>query len=153
MFNPDTAIYMRSNFFLPSFEIAAQSFNVTMIQAPVHSDTEIEAVITTLASEPGGGLLAMPDNFVEIHRARIVASAAQNSLPVVSQSAVIARDGGLLSYAADFRNIFRRAASYVDAILQGAKPSELPVQMPIKYLRVINLKTAKALGLRSRLRC
>ncbi len=147
MFNPDTAIYMRSNFFLPSFEIAAQSFKVSMIAAPVHSETEIEAAITTLAREPGSGLLALPDNFVEIHRARIVSLAAQNNMPVVSQSAVIARDGGLLSYAADFRDIFHRAARYVDGILRGAKPSDLPVQMPIKYLTVINLKTAKALGL------
>jgi putative ABC transport system substrate-binding protein len=89
----------------------------------------------------------MPDNFVEIHRARIVSLAARNNVPTVSQSAVIARDGGLLSYAADFRDIFRRAARYVDGILRGAKPSELPVQMPIKYLMVINLKTARALGL------
>jgi putative ABC transport system substrate-binding protein len=146
MFNPDTAPYVRSTF-LPSFEVAAQSFKVTLIVAPVHSDAEIEAAITVLGGEPGGGLLLMPDNFVEIHRARIVSLAARNNVPTVSQSAVIARDGGLLSYAADFRDIFRRAARYVDGILRGAKPSELPVQMPIKYLMVINLKTARALGL------
>jgi putative ABC transport system substrate-binding protein len=146
MFNPDTAPYIRSTF-LPSFEVAAQSFKVTLILSPVHSDAEIETAITALGGEPGGGLLLMPDNFVEIHRARIVSLAAGNNVPTVSQSAVIARDGGLLSYAADFRDIFRRAASYVDSILRGAKPSELPVQMPIKYLMVINLKTAKALGL------
>jgi putative ABC transport system substrate-binding protein len=146
MFNPDTAPYVRSTF-LPSFEVAAQSFKVTLIVAPVHSDAEIEPAITVLGGEPGGGLLLMPDNFVEIHRARIVSLAARNNVPTVSQSAVIARDGGLLSYAADFRDIFRRAARYVDGILRGAKPSELPVQMPIKYLMVINLKTARALGL------
>jgi len=146
MFNPDTAPYIRSTF-LPSFEVAAQSFKVTLILSPVRSDAEIETAITALGGKPGGGLLLMPDNFVEIHRAWIVSLAARNNVPTISQSAVIARDGGLLSYAADFRDIFRRAARYVDSILRGAKPSELPVQMPIKYLMVINLKTAKALGL------
>ncbi len=146
MFNPDLAPYIRSTF-LPSFEVAAQSLKVTLIVAPVHNDAEIETAITALGGEPGGGLLLMPDTFVEIHRARIVSLAARNNVPIVSQSAVIARDGGLLSYAADFRDIFHRAARYVDGILRGAKPSELPVQMPIKYLTVINLKTAKALGL------
>jgi putative ABC transport system substrate-binding protein len=147
MFNPDTATYMRSKFFLSSFELAAQSFKVRVIPAPVHSDNEIEAAVTALAREPDGGLLTMPDAFLDIHRARIVSSAAQNNVPVISQSAFIARDGGLLSYSADFGDIFRRGARYVDGILRGAKPSELPVQMPTKYLTVINLRTAKALGL------
>jgi putative tryptophan/tyrosine transport system substrate-binding protein len=146
MFNPETAPYIRSTF-LPLFEVAAQSFKVTLILAPVHDDDEIEMAINALGHEPGGGLLAMPDNFVEVHRARIVSLAVRSNVPTVSQSAVIARDGGLLSYAADFRDIFRRSARYVDGILRGGKPSELPVQMPIKYLMVINLKTAKALGL------
>jgi putative tryptophan/tyrosine transport system substrate-binding protein len=146
MFNPDTAPYIRPTF-LPLFEAAAQSFKVTLIAAPVHSDAEIETAITSLGREPGGGLLAVPDNFMEIHRAQIVSLAARNNVPTVSQTPVIARDGGLLSYGADFQDIFRRAARYVDSILRGAKPSELPVQMPIKYLMVINLKTAKALGL------
>jgi putative tryptophan/tyrosine transport system substrate-binding protein len=146
MFNPDIAPYIKSTF-LPLFEVAARSFKVALVVAPVHNDAEIETAITALGGEPRGGLLAMPDNFVEIHRARIVSLAVRNNVPTVSQSAVIARDGGLLSYAADFHDIFRRAARYVDGILRGSKPSELPVQMPIKYLMVINLKTAKALGL------
>ena len=146
MFNPDLAPYVRSTF-LPSFEVAAQSLKVVLIVAAVHNDAEIESAITALGGEPGGGLLLMPDTFVEIHRARIVSLAARNNVPIISQSAVVARDGGLLSYAADFRDIFHRAARYVDGILRGAKPSEFPVQMPIKYLTVINLKTAKALGL------
>ena len=146
MFNPDTAPYIRLDV-LPSFEAAAQSFKVALIVAPVHSDAEIETVITSLGREPGGGLLVLPDNFVEIHRASIISLAARNNVPAISQTPVIARDGGLLSYGADFRDIFRRAARYVDSILRGAKPSELPVQMPIKYLMVINVKTAKALGL------
>ena len=146
MFNPDTAPYINS-YVLPSFEAAAQSFKVALIAAPVHSDSEIETVITSLGREPGGGLLALPDNFVEINRASIISLAARNNVPAVYQTPVIARDGGLLSYGADFRDIFRRATRYVDRILRGAKPSELPVQMPIKYLMIINLKTAKALGL------
>jgi putative tryptophan/tyrosine transport system substrate-binding protein len=146
MFNPDTAPYINS-YVLPSFEAAAQSFKVALIAAPVHSDSEIETVITSLGREPGGGLLALPDNFVEINRASIISLAARNNVPAVYQTPVIARDGGLLSYGADFRDIFRRATRYVDRILRGAKPAELPVQMPIKYLMIINLKTAKALGL------
>jgi putative tryptophan/tyrosine transport system substrate-binding protein len=89
----------------------------------------------------------MPDNFVEIHRALIISLAARGKMPAVYQTPVIARDGGLLSYGANFRDIFRRSTSYVDRILRGAKPSELPVQLPIKYQLVINLRTAKALGL------
>jgi putative ABC transport system substrate-binding protein len=145
MFNPETAPYIK--IFLPSFEAAARSLRVAPIAAPVHSDAEIEMVITELAREPGGGLLGMPDNFVEIHRALIISLAARNNVPAVYQTPVIARDGGLLSYGADFSDIFHRAARYVDSILRGAKPSELPVQLPTKYLMVINLKTAKALGL------
>ena len=89
----------------------------------------------------------MPDNFIEIHRALIISLAARNNIPAVYQTPVIARDGGLLSYGADSQDIFHRAARYVHQILRGAKPSELSVQLPTKYLMVINLKTAKALGL------
>jgi putative ABC transport system substrate-binding protein len=146
MFNPETAPHIKS-YVLPSFEAAARSLRVAPIAAPVHSDAEIEMVITELAREPGGGLLSMPDNFVEIRRAVIISRAARNNVRAVYQTPVIARDGGLLSYGADFSDIFRRAARYVDNILRGAKPSELPVQLPTKYLMVINLKTAMALGL------
>jgi putative tryptophan/tyrosine transport system substrate-binding protein len=146
IFNPDTAPYIKS-YALPFFEAAARSLKVALIAAPVHGDAEIETAITALGREPGGGLLGMPDNFVEIHRALIISLAARSNVPAVYQTPVIARDGGLLSYGADFRDIFRRSASYVDRILRGAKPSELPVQLPIKYQLVINLRTAKALGL------
>jgi putative ABC transport system substrate-binding protein len=146
MFNPDTAPYIKS-YALPSFQAAARSLKVAPIEAPVHSDTDIEAVISALAREPGGGLLGMPDNFIEIHRALIISLAARNNVPAVYQTPVIARDGGLLSYGADFQDIFHRTARYVDSVLRGTKPSELPVQLPTKYLMVINLKTAKALGL------
>jgi putative ABC transport system substrate-binding protein len=146
MFNPDTATYIKS-YALPSFEAAARSLKVATVAAPVHNDTEIEATISALGREPGSGLLCMPDNFIEIHRALIISLAARNNVPAVYQTPVIARDGGLLSYGADFQDIFHRSARYVDNILRGAKPSELPVQLPTKYLMVVNLKTAKTLGL------
>jgi putative tryptophan/tyrosine transport system substrate-binding protein len=146
IFNPDTAPYTRS-YVLPFFEAAARSLKIELVAAPVHGDAEIETVITALGHEPGSGLLGMPDNFVEVHRALIISLAARSNVPAVYQTPVIARDGGLLSYGADFQDIFRRSASYVDRILRGAKPSELPVQLPIKYLMVVNLRTAKALGL------
>jgi putative ABC transport system substrate-binding protein len=146
MFNPDTAPFIKS-YALPSFEAAARSLRVVSIAAPVHNDAEIEAAMAALAREPGSGLLGMPDNFIEIHRALIISLAARNNVPAVYQTPIIARDGGLLSYGADFKDIFHRSARYVDNILRGTKPSELPVQLPTKYLMVINLKTAKALGL------
>jgi len=146
MFNPDTAPYMES-FLLPSFEAAAASLKVASVAAPVHNDAEIEAAISSLGRELGSGLLGMPDNFIEIHRALIISLVARNSVPAVYQTPIIARDGGLLSYGADFRDIFYRSARYVDNILRGAKPSELPVQLPTKYFLVVNVKTAKALGL------
>jgi putative tryptophan/tyrosine transport system substrate-binding protein len=146
IFDPDTAPYIKS-YALPFFEAPARSLKVALIAAPVHGDDEIETAITALGREPGGGLLGMPDNFVEIHRALIISLAARSNVPAVYQTPVIARDGGLLSYGADFRDIFRRSASYVDRILRGAKPLELPVQLPIKYQLVINLRTANALGL------
>jgi putative ABC transport system substrate-binding protein len=89
----------------------------------------------------------MPDNFIEIHRALIISLAARNSVPAVYQTPIITRDGGLLSYGAEFQDLFHRSARYIDNILRGAKPSELPVQLPLKYFMVVNLKTAKALGL------
>jgi putative ABC transport system substrate-binding protein len=145
VFNPDTAPFVTS-FFQPPFEAAAQSLGLATQVAPVHSEAELETVITALGRD-GGGLLAMPDNFNDIHHVAIIAFAARNKVPAIYQTPVSARDGGLLSYGADFQDMFRRSARYVDNILRGAKPSELPVQMPVKYLLIINLKTAKALGL------
>jgi putative ABC transport system substrate-binding protein len=146
IFNPDTAPHVNS-LLMPVFETAATSFNIAPIAAPVHSDAEIETVITSLGREPGGALFVAPDNFMTNHRATIISLAARNHLPAVYGPPVFARDGGLVSYGADFQDNFGRSARYVDNILQGAKPSELPVQMPVKYLLAINLKTAKALGL------
>jgi putative tryptophan/tyrosine transport system substrate-binding protein len=146
MFNPDTAPIVNS-MVMPVFETAAKSFNIAPIAAPVHSDAEIETLITSLGREPGGALFGGPDNFLTNHRATILSLAAHNHLPTVFENPVYARDGALVSYGADFRDNFRRSARYVDNILRGAKPSELPVQMPVKYLLIINLKTAKALGI------
>jgi len=144
MFNPDTAlvsIYMRS------FETTARSLKAVPMIAPVHSDVEIETAIVALGSEPGGGLVVMTDPFMIAHRAPIISAAARNNVPAVYGFSDSARDGGLLSYGVDYRDIIRRAATYVDRILRGEKPGDLPVQFPTKFEMVVNLKTAKALGL------
>jgi putative ABC transport system substrate-binding protein len=139
MFNPDTAPV---SYFVPSFETAAKSLKVVPISAPVHGDVEIETAVTALGREPGGGLLVMPDVFTIAHRASIISAAARNNVP-----AIFAREGGLLSYGPDTVDSFRRAGAYVDRILRGAKPAELPIQFPTKFEMAVNLKTAKTLGL------
>jgi putative ABC transport system substrate-binding protein len=146
IFNPDTAPG-RGLHYLPSFEAAARSLNIEPITEPVHNDAEIETVVTSLGHKPGSGLVAIGDSFLVAHRKPIIFAAARNNVPAVYFHAVFARDGGLLSYGPDNADIFRRAASYVDRILHGANPAELPVQVPIKFERVVNLKTAKMLGL------
>jgi len=146
MFNPDAALAGGSSL-LPSFETAARSLKVVPIMAPVDGDVEIEAAIIALAREPRGGLVVMPDLFMTLHRAPIISAAARNNVPAVYPLSYFARDGGLLSYGADQVDNWRRAASYVDRILRGAKPGDLPVQFPTKFEMVVNLKTAKALGL------
>jgi len=146
MFNPDTAPYARS-YYLPSFEAAARSFKVAPIVALVHSEAEIETVITSLGREPGGGLVVLPDTFSQVHRAAIILLAARNNVPAAYYDYSFAVDGGLFSYGPDQLDIFRRAAPYVDRILKGKKPADLPVQAQTKYVLTLNLKTAKALGL------
>jgi putative ABC transport system substrate-binding protein len=145
MFNPDTVT--ASGVYVPSFEITARSLKVAPIRAPVDSVVEIEMAILALGREPGGGLVVMPDNFVLTHRAPIISAAARNNVPAVYADASFARDGGLLSYGVDGIDITRRAATYVDRILRGEKPGDLPAQFPTKFEMVVNLKTAKALGL------
>ena len=144
MFNPDTAPV---SLYMPSFEAAARSLKVEPIIAPVHDAVEVETAITALGREPGGGLVVMPDAFMAAHRAPIILAAARNNVPAVYNRSHFARDGGLLSYGADPVDTFRRAATYVDRILRGAKPGDLPVQFPTKFEMAVNLKTAKALGL------
>jgi putative ABC transport system substrate-binding protein len=144
MFNPDTAPV---SVYMPSFETAARSLKIVPITAPVHSDVEIEMTINALGREPRGGLVVMPDLFMVAHRTPIISAAARNNVPVVYSLSAFARDGGLLSYGTDQVDTWRRAAPYVDRILRGTKPAELPVQMPTKFQIAVNLKTAKALGL------
>jgi putative ABC transport system substrate-binding protein len=146
MFNPDTAPYV-SSYYLPSFAAAARTIKVTPIIAAVRGDAEIEAVISSLGQEAAGGLVSMADNFMLTRRALIISLAARNNVPAVHYDAYFVRDGGLLSYGADEVDSFHRSASYVDRILRGTKPAELPVQLPTKFVMAINLKTAKALGL------
>jgi putative ABC transport system substrate-binding protein len=146
MFNPDNAAGGGS-YYRPAFEAAARTFKIEPITAPVHSDADIETIMTSLGREPGGGLVVMPDSFMFVHRAPLISLAARNNVPVVLSSSPYARAGGLLSYGADEVDLFRRAASYVDRILKGEKPAELPVQVPTKFEMAINLKTAKTLGL------
>jgi putative ABC transport system substrate-binding protein len=130
-----------------SFETAARSLKVEPIIAPVHADGEIETAIIALGREPGSGLVVMADPFTAAHRVPIISAAARNNVPAVYYLSDFAREGGLLSYGNDLTDTFRRAASYVDRILRGAKPGDLPVQLPTKFEMVVNLKTAKALGL------
>jgi putative ABC transport system substrate-binding protein len=132
---------------MASFETAARSLKVEPITAPVHSDAEIETATIALGREPGGGFVSMASGFMFTHRAQIISAAAQNNVPAVYEISDFARDGGLLSYGNDVTDVLRRAATYVDRILRGAKPGDLPVQFPTKFEMVLNLKTAKALGL------
>jgi putative ABC transport system substrate-binding protein len=145
MFNPDTAAVST---YMPSFEMAARSLKVVASIAPVYSDLEIETAITALGREPGGGLVVIGSGgFTVSHRAPIILAAARNNVPAVYYISAFTRDGGLLSYGVDQVDTWRRAATYVDRILRGEKPGDLPVQFPVKYEMVLNLKTAKALGL------
>jgi putative ABC transport system substrate-binding protein len=144
MFNPDT---IPASAYMASLEAAARSLKVVLIIAPVHNDVEIETAIVALGREPGGVLVVMPDAFMTVHRAPIISAAARNNVPAVYWRSDYARDGGLLSYGVDQVDTFRRAATYVDRILRGEKPGDLPVQFPTKFDMIVNLKTAKALGL------
>ena len=145
LFNPATAPY--AEYWLNPFKAAASSFAVQAIVAPVHDTSELDSVIVAQAHEPNGGLIVMPDTFMNVHRSEITSLAGRYRLPAVYPYRAFAEVGGLLSYGDDLTDNFRRAASYVDRILKGEKPSELPVQAPVKFELVINLKAAKALGL------
>jgi putative ABC transport system substrate-binding protein len=133
--------------FLNPFKAAASSFAVEAIAAPVRDMSELESVIAAQARAPNGGLIVMPDTFTDVHRAEITSLAARSGLPAVYPRRIFTELGGLVSYGIDQLDLYRRAATYADRILKGAKPSELPVQAPVKFELVINLKTAKELGL------
>src|SRR5712691_1822290 len=145
LFNPATAPY--ADYYLNPFKAAAASFTVEAVAAPVRDRSELESVFAAQAREPNGGLIVMPDSFTDAHRVEITSLAARYRLPAVYAFRLFAKLGGLLSYGNDLTDNYRRAATYADRILKGAKPSELPVQAPVKFELVINLKTAKALGL------
>ena len=145
VFNPKTAPFAGS--FLQSIGSAATTVGVGTTAMPVESGDDIESSFTAFARQPAGGLIAIPDSFILEHRHVIIAQAAKNRLPALYANRISALDGGLMAYAVDPRDLFRRSAGYVDRILNGAKPSELPVQMPTKFDLVINLKTAKTLRL------
>ena len=146
LFNPATAPYY-SELYLNSFKAAAASLGVEPIVAPVLDASTLESVVAAQAREPNGGLIVMPDIFTTGHRAEITLLAARYRLPAVYPFRYFTQIGGLLSYGSDPFDQVWHATTYVDRILKGEKPSELPVQAPVKFELVINLKTAKTLGL------
>jgi len=145
IFNPETAPYY--GMYLRSIEAATSAIGVELIAAQVHSEDDISNIIRKVGSEPNGGLFVLPDSHNVVHRKRIIELSAQYRLPAIYYFRYFASDGGLISYGPDEMDLFVRTASYVDRILKGASASDLPVQQPIKFELVINLKTAKALGL------
>jgi putative tryptophan/tyrosine transport system substrate-binding protein len=145
LFNPATATYAES--YVNAFKAAAASLAVEGIAALVHDSSEFESVIAAQAREPNSGLIVLGDAFTNAHSVEIISLAARYHLPAIYAWRLFAEHGGLLSYGPDLNDNFRRAATYVDRILKGEKPSELPVQMPVKFELAINLKAAKALGL------
>jgi putative ABC transport system substrate-binding protein len=144
MFNPDTAPY---EFFLHQAEAAAPSVGVKLIAARVHDDAEIERAMAALGSEPGGGLIVLPEATTNTRSELIIGLAARHRLPAIYAFRYFPAGGGLISYGVDLAEEFRSAAAYADRILRGEKPGDLPVQAPSKFTLAINLKTAKALGL------
>jgi putative ABC transport system substrate-binding protein len=144
MFNADMGA--PASAYIASFEKAARSLKVVPIIAPVHNDVEIETAIDALGREPGVGFVVPPGGMF-VHRVPLISAAARNNVPAVYWLSDIARAGGLLSYGVDLVDVWRRAATYVDRILRGANPAELPVQLPTKFEMAVNLKTAKTLGL------
>jgi putative ABC transport system substrate-binding protein len=145
MFNPNTAPYAR--FYLATFRSAAAALAVEPIEVPIHSAAEVEAAVTMLGREAGAGLIIMSDTSMVVHRELILSLANRYRLPTICPYRFYVIAGGLMSYGVDNAELFRAAASYVDRILRGEKPADLPVQLPTKFELVINLKTAKGLGL------
>jgi putative ABC transport system substrate-binding protein len=145
IFNPETAPYARM--FLPSMDAAGLSLAVERVASPARTEAEIEQVIAAAARDQSGGLVVLPDPFTAAHPQLIIALAARHRLPAVYPLRSFVTSGGLIAYGIDRVDLYRRAAVYVDRILKGAKPADLPIQMPTKFELVINLKTAEALGL------
>jgi len=145
MFNPATTPY--ANIYVTPFKTAAPSFGLEATTAIVHDKVELETAIAAQARDSNGGLIVMPDGFLNVHRADLVSLAASHRIPAVYPWRFFPEQGGLLSYGSEMRDEFRLAAEYADRILKGEKPADLPVQAPTKYELVINLRTAKTLGL------
>jgi putative ABC transport system substrate-binding protein len=147
LFNPDTATYFK--YYLEPFEAAARFRGVEPIAAPVRTAADIERVIATLSERPNGGLAVMPDTALSTQDKRdvIISLAARYRLPAIYPYRYWVGDGGLVSYGIDQIDLFRRVPSYIDRIFKGAKPAELPVQLPTRFELAVNLKTAKPLGI------
>jgi putative ABC transport system substrate-binding protein len=144
IFNPDTAPF--AGLFNRAIETAAQSLGMTVTLAPVHDDAAIEDAVFAQARQPGGGVIVLPESFSNTHRKTIIAAATRYNLPVVGPE-MFPRDGGLMSYWINQNDMYSEASSYIDRILKGADPAGLPVQEPTKFSLILNLKTAKTLGL------
>jgi putative tryptophan/tyrosine transport system substrate-binding protein len=145
LFDPPTAPYAQR--FFEVFKAAASSIGVEAVASPVHEPAEIETVIAAFAREPDSGLIVLPSAFMLTNRDLVVALAAQHRLPAVYPYRYFTTRGGLISYGNVAADAYRQAATYIDRILRGAKPADLPVQMSVKYELVVNLKTARAMGL------
>jgi len=145
LLSPATAPQLQ--FYMPSIKATAASVAVEVSHAPVHTTEELQDVIAAQAHTPGGGLIVMPDAFTSANCDLIIALAARYGVPTIFNDPRHAELGGLIAYGTDFAKLFRQAAEYVDRILKGDKPGELPIEQPTKYELAINLKTAKALGL------
>ncbi len=145
LFNPATAVPLK--FYMPSIQAAASTLGIEVKAPAVHAEDEIEGAVAAQAREQGSGLIVMTDAFNGANREKIILLAARYNVPAMYYLCEFAGTGGLIVYASDFAEQFPQAADYVDRILKGAKPADLPVQEPIKFELVVNLKTATALGL------
>ena len=144
MYNPDNPVGAA---YLRWFELSAGQFGVQTINLPIHDAASIERAIAGMAEKPNGGILSLPDLTANIHRTQIATLVARHRVPAIYSSQLFSEVGGLATYGADILAMFRQSAGYVDRILRGEKAGELPFQQPTTFRLVINLKTAKALGL------
>jgi putative tryptophan/tyrosine transport system substrate-binding protein len=147
IFNPETAPG-RGEYFLPSFHAAGQKLAVETRAIEIHSPSDIGQAVKEVASRPNGGLVAMSDSYMSVHFPEVMDAVDVHSIPTVYGVSNRAKDGALISYTPDTPDLFARSAAYVNRVLRGENPSSLPVQLPTKYELTINLKTARALGLR-----
>jgi putative ABC transport system substrate-binding protein len=147
VFNPETAPYAGTGYYQAQFDVAAAALGIKLTANPVDSIGQLESAVSALGRDRGGGLVVIPDSFNLVHREQIIELTAHHRVPAIYPYLFAVKEGGLISYGVDQVDLFHRAASYVDRILKGEKPADLPVQAPTKFESAINLKTAKALGL------